>query len=109
MLHLYMEITRSQCQIDKEIQTRISSCVGNRYRGFTVHWFTGVSLSVILFILWLVLSLVFSYKLSVGFKRKAKYVSVHPADGKLDIFWRGGEEGIINTRLSITLLLPQNC
>lgn len=31
-------------------------------------------------------SSVFSYKLSVGFKRKAKYVPVHAADGKLDIY-----------------------
>lgn len=47
-----MEITGSKCQIDKEIQTGIPSCTGNRYGGFMTRWFTAVNL--ILFILWLV-------------------------------------------------------
>lgn len=47
-----MEITGSKCLIDKEIQTGIPSCTGNRYNGFMAHWFTAANL--ILFILWLV-------------------------------------------------------
>lgn len=47
-----MEFTGSKYQIDKEIQTGIPSCTGNRYSGFMAHWFTAVNL--ILLILWLV-------------------------------------------------------
>lgn len=56
-------------------------------------------------------SSVFSYKLSVGFKRKARYVPVHPADGKLelDIVSFLGWGGRAYTPLSTTLLLPQTC
>lgn len=78
-------MTRHQCQANKEIQTRISSCTDDRWRDFMVRRLTDLSLCYLVHLM-NCFSFVFSSKLSVGFKRKAQHVPAQSADGELRIY-----------------------
>lgn len=78
-------MTRHQCQANKEIQTRISSCTDDRWRDFMVRRLTDLSLCYLVHLM-NCFSFVFSSKLSVGFKRKAQHVPAQSADGELYIY-----------------------